>query len=314
MNLLDGLLEGLFDYAGMFPPASRSFEEALAESGRLPGELQRPQLLSADLVLKMDDLERLETSDLEAAGFTPQRGCKICVVGVPLRNAKEAAQTIAEWNQERALAAIPQQVTSLEVHDDLEHDPESIGPALMPARYLLADTEVRIYLEPKWEEPRWNQDLAKAFKVMDAANGDGELRRVGIKFRCTGPNAVAPDTLAGLIAGINERDLPAKATQGLHHPVVEAQHENTYGFVGLVTAMRLQKALTLDADQVAACATESDAGAFSFEDEVRWRDHVLPGTDIGLSVGGPFHIGSCSLHEPDQDLDRLFLSTVVPKA
>jgi len=47
----DQLLERLFDYADMFPPAQRSFEDALKESASLATTLVRPWLVASDIVL-----------------------------------------------------------------------------------------------------------------------------------------------------------------------------------------------------------------------------------------------------------------------
>lgn len=312
MNALDALLEGLFDYAGMFPPAALSLEEAVRESARFPDALERPDMLGADLVLRPDGLARLRTEDLAAAGFSPRRGCKICLVGVPLADAEAQARNLTTWNQERALAKVPQSVVSLEVHADLARPAHEVAASLMPLRFLLAETDVRIYLEPAWDDATWQERFDDAFACIDATNEDGELRPVGLKVRCGGPNALSPATLARIIAAVNERELAWKATQGLHHPLVEERHGNQVGFVGLVTALRLQRALgeSFGADESAACIAEQDPDAFTFDDGLRWRDHVVAGTALGRTLRTRFQIGSCSLREPDEDLKRLFAPAV----
>ena len=65
-DTLELLLSRLFDYAGMFPPAGRSFHEALKESASLPTSLTRPGMLSSDLVLDIEHARKLITTDLRA--------------------------------------------------------------------------------------------------------------------------------------------------------------------------------------------------------------------------------------------------------
>ncbi len=49
MKALDALTNGLFDYAGMFPPAALSFPDALAESATFQQALSRPSIVGADM-------------------------------------------------------------------------------------------------------------------------------------------------------------------------------------------------------------------------------------------------------------------------
>jgi hypothetical protein len=92
--------------------------------------------------------------------------------------------------------------------------------------------------------------------------------------------------------------------------VEPGRHGNALGFVNLAAAFPLQYALGPDrfgSAEVEVCLGETDPGAFDFSGGLAWRDFAT-GSELltGAIRAVPFNIGSCSLHEPDQDLVRLF--------
>ena len=59
MKTLELLLQSRFDYAGMFPPAKLSLEQALREAINLRDTLARPHLLAAELVVDSNRLAEI---------------------------------------------------------------------------------------------------------------------------------------------------------------------------------------------------------------------------------------------------------------
>ena len=137
--------------------------------------------------------------------------------------------------------------------------------------------------------------------ILEAVAREG----VGAKVRCGGAMA-APDPakLAGFIAGCAVRDLPWKATAGLHHPfrdVDPATGESRHGFLNVLTAAGLAAGGASEAD-VAAALADTDVRAFSLDESgLRWRDHVA-GAQARARFDG---YGSCSFDEPVDDLVAL---------
>jgi hypothetical protein len=119
-----------------------------------------------------------------------------------------------------------------------------------------------------------------------------ELARLGLraKIRCGGEHVPSVDELADFIRGCRERDLPFKATAGLHDAV---RQNGAHGFLNVLAAA------VFDEDAL----TEEDAEAFRVtEAEFRWRDRAAP-PSRGLFVS----FGSCSFFEPVEELKALNL-------
>lgn len=302
--MIDDYLGGLFDYAGMFPPASLSLEDTLAEAATFPDTLRRPGMVSNDLVLTPDDWATLSDDMFAQAAW--KRAANICIVGVDATQATPIARRILDWNAEGGLQSPPRRVTTLEVHVDPDTPLDTAVQHITALRHLLVEGGVRLFLEPKWDDATWQRRMDELWASFDKLHDDTELPPVGLKFRCAGPNRLSPETIAMLIPGIDERAIPLKATQGLHHPIVEPRYANDVGFLGLLAALRIHDAADLPADERVACLTETDPGAFRFEDGVRWRDHHIGLAQWGHAARVPFSIGSCSLREPDDDLARLY--------
>lgn len=309
MDARVALLEGVFDHAGMFPPAARSFEEALSDAAIFADELAEPDILGADMVLNEADLSKLTDAALEAAGWETDRACEVCLVGVPTSHAEEAARMINAWNEEGEAAEYPRYITALELtfDDALQNGPDMVAATLAAARHLLRDTDVYLYVEPRWNESQWaDGGLDRVMALLDAMNEDTDMPPVGLKVRCAGPTGLGKDTLAAILPAMATYGVPFKATQGLHHAVVSEEHGNSAGFLGLAVGLRLAQSKGLAGDELAACIGETDATTFGFNGGISWKDHAMSLSDLGLaSVEVPFSIGSCSLFEPDEELALL---------
>lgn len=309
MDARSALLEGLFDHAGMFPPAAKSFEDALRDAASFGSRLARPEMVGADMVLREDDLDRLTDDAMEAAGWPGDETCNVCLVGVPLERVEAVAHKVLAWNDQGTGARMPRRVVALEFtfDDDLQDGTGVAAIAVTQSRHLLRESEISLFVEPRWPEAAWTGGgLERVMRLLDTLAEDTDLPQVGLKVRCDGPTALGPDTLAAILPEVAARGLPFKATQGLHHAVVQESNGNRVSFLGLTAGLRLAQVRGLRGDELAACLSETDPGAFSFEGGVAWRDHHVALGDLGAAMQAvPFSIGSCSLTEPDEELQRL---------
>lgn len=270
-------LRGLFDHAGMFPPAEKPFAEALADAARFSSTLDRPGLVGADLVLPWAQWGALTPQALDAAAFVGM--CKVALVSLPLA-AAPAALAAAARRDPRI------QVVGVEAH--FEGRPT-------PASWPQAPRGLAVFLEPKWTPQQW----------LDGAEGlcaQLQVHGLGLKFRCAGATAVDAAALAAIVRAAADAGIQLKATQGLHHPVPRAGFPQ--GFLGLLAAVRLRQARGAAFGDVEACLAETDVSAFSLRDGISWRGHAVTAQE--LSKLPPFAIGSCSLDEPDEDLMAAF--------
>ena len=139
----------------------------------------------------------------------------------------------------------------------------------------------------------------------------GKIRTGGVK-----PEAIpTPADVAAFILACADRRLPFKATAGLHHPI-RAEYALTYesdapravmhGFLNVLMASAFAWQGERDIEPIIA---ETDAGAFSFDDEHgRWRDKSVSTTQIRDARQNFMHsMGSCSFDEPVHELQALGL-------
>ena len=302
---LERVTDGLFDYAGMFPPAALSFEDALAESARFPETLHDPELVAADMVLTPDALTRLTKEALHEAGYAG-RPCRVCLVGVPVTDAPKQAEAVVAFNRERAHDSPPQRIISLEVHFENE-DITTIQGAMDKAQRILdaCTDRVQLYLEPKWDDARLAKGLTGVMQIMDSINHDAP--HVGFKVRCAGPTALSHATLAKVMAHVNLRSIPLKLTQGLHHPFAgDPTHGNVHGFLNVVFGLRLHRDTDMDVEELATLLADDAPADFVWDHGIGWRGRrISMQSVVESSLAVPFSIGSCSIAEPDADLSGL---------
>lgn len=310
MNRLERLVDRLFDYAGMFPPAELDLHSALKESASFGDTLQRPHMVSADMVVPPGELALLNDDTLRSAGFLPEHEVKVCLVGVPLEQGTDAADRVRAFHASAREAQVPRRVVALEVADgrSLESDLPASAAMLRHIAQATTGLGVALYYEPRWKDDDWAAGLERVVELLEEVRGGG-IVSIGLKVRCAGPTAVSPATLAAILAAMVDRRFPFKVTQGLHHPVVEPErHDGALGFLGVAAAHALRAGIgaSFDLEAIEACLTEQDAAAFRFDDGLSYRGHALAGEAFDKALVLPFNIGSCSIHEPDEDLVRLY--------
>jgi hypothetical protein len=291
---LEVLVDGLFDYAGMFPPATLELDAALSEAARAP-RLHRPHIMGADLVSSLDDLERLDEDRLRMAGFGDTE-VRAAVVGVQGDAIDDAVVAVARRN--RDLAGVLS-VVSLEVHGTTFP-----GAGLRTAAKALP--RVQLYIEPRMPDHAWARNAPAILRLLRQLQPE---TKVGLKVRGSGADAVKAQTLGWLLPQVIALGNPFKATAGLHHPILEARYGNALGFVGLAAALRLRQVLGegMPMDALVRCLTEADPAAFSFDGELAWHGHAITVDQLRQAKKDlPFAVGSCSLREPDEDLARLW--------
>ncbi|HEV2815100.1 MAG TPA: hypothetical protein VGW10_17730 [Solirubrobacteraceae bacterium] len=257
------LLTELIDDAGLFPPARKPMEQAVADHRAARGG-PHSWMLGRFLC----PASRLD--ELAAAGADAGRRVGAILDGDDWR---------ADLERARA-------------HDDVVLV-EARKPLDGVAEFLEEAGPIEVFLEVLSRDPR----------ELTAALEDLAVAGAGAKLRCGGltPDAFPPDAaVAHFIRECIRLALPFKATAGLHHPFRARDEEIgvlQHGFVNLLAAAAFPQA---DAEAIVA---EEDPQAFTLTaTSFGWRDH-LAGPDEAPAARALFTAyGSCSFAEPVDDL------------
>ena len=289
----------LIDYAGLFPPASREMEGAVAgyraartgSAAWIAGRFLCP-------TSRLEELAGLLTATMTAdedpwevgAVFDEEPGI--------------AASHAATFHRYTDPAA---RITSAEA--GISH---GAGRAEIETIFKAA-ASITAEVVPFLEVPRteaWEEEIPIVVDHIADTRTDWR-RNGGAKIRCggLGPTAFpSPEQVACFIIACTRRGLPFKATAGLHHPVRHWDEDldvMRHGFLNLLLAT----AVAAEADdvpfhEVAAVVAERDASAFSVgAGSIAYRDHRFPIRSVAaVRTSGFTAYGSCDFQEPVSDL------------
>ena len=280
----DAILFGLFDYAGLFPPASLDFDQAIQEYEELDG--LESDLTSGFLIGAAEARRQ--------AGVLRDSGLLLQVVARPW-SGPEA------WQEDLA-AALDLSAESIQIAAPAE----ALG-ALAQAERRLEQAGAELYLAGAWGKGQADLMAAAAEKIED----------IGFKARCGGASASDfPSTqdLARFIVEAISLEAPAKFTAGLHEPL--RLHDpllgaHRHGFLNVVGAWALAAAHSLAPREVEEILLIDSADALVLNDDLlRMGSFSLSANDEteaeALDLFGG--IGSCSITEPAAGLRRLGLA------
>ncbi len=288
---LRALVAGLIDYAGLFPPASRSMHASVERYERYR-ESPEAWMLGRFVVpaARLDELAA-EAAPLVAADATPRRlsaliGDDAAADAARIRafNVAHAARFVVDVAEVRAATAeriegVTRELGALVAYVELPHDAD---PATLLDAVQLSGARAKI--------------------------------RTGGVTRDVFPTA---EQIARFLVRCAERAVPFKATAGLHHPL-RGEHRLTYepdapsatmfGFLNVFVAGAMATVGAGEVDLVAVLE-ERQHSAFEFlADGLRWRSHSVTLEQLA-SARASFAVafGSCSFREPVHDLQELGL-------
>jgi hypothetical protein len=272
------LLEGLIDYAGLFPPASLSMARSVENYA---GYRESPWNWALGRYIvpasRLNEFER-EVADLTSAGAADT--WRLSSLGVPARYSLPCG-----------------------VIDTIEFKAQTP----LEIRKVASQVSGAVpYIEiPVAEDP------AALIESIGQAGARVKIRTGGV----TPDLFPSPAQVATFLYRCRAANVPFKATAGLHHPL-RALQRLTYepdsatgvmhGFINVFLAAAL---VFHDGSEQDALRTleEMSPAAFEFGDnEVRWHGHRLTAAQL-RQARNEFAIsfGSCSFEEPIQDLKAL---------
>ena len=297
MTARTAFLSGLIDYAGLFPPESRTMERAV-EGFRDARALQSWMM---DRFLIPED--RLEDLAPHLDG-EPDRWPLAVVLNTPF----------GDWSKGFADRARSLEVVVLALRD---HARFEIAETRIPAEHLSNPAlgamlaSVRSSLAPIFDTvlfevaltDGWEDDLPLQLRAVREAGA-------GAKIRCGGAHIAdfpSPAQVATFIGTCADLGLAFKATAGLHHPLRHWDGNpgvKRHGFLNIAGAAVLAYTLGLDIDELTDIVAEENAEAFELsEGSFRWRHRAATVPEIERARSQfMLGYGSCNFTEPVADL------------
>ena len=318
-------LDGLIDYAGLFPPAELAMEPAVALFGRYRTDADA-WMLGRFLI----PAARLAEADPFVAGIAGDEPVRFSVLGAAPAAAQLApgADPATDAPDVTWLAAAEAAVAEARVFEarhegravcdafefrlpaPLARDPDALAGALVAlGRRLAADpahAADRVAVEvPFLSDPDTPEPAAHAVAV---ANGRLGRAAFAVKLRCGGEGVPGAEALAGAMTAVRRAGVAFKATAGLHHPL---RHETlagpvAHGFVNVFGGAVLADVHSLRADDLAEILDSRDAADWALGDTLAWKRLAARPEQIEAArARTALAYGSCSFDEPRADLRAL---------
>jgi hypothetical protein len=301
------LLDGLIDYAGLFPPAKLDMSPALENFAR-----DSMGIHAFALGRFICPVTRLDELTQKGAPLMPGTHATSGYPEMAAQRSPWKLSAIIDGPLDRCLSA----VDAFNEH----HSREDNGRAEIDA------LEMRIQDPQDFDEALEiiPNDITPYFEIATKTDPRGMIAALAgedacAKVRLGGviPDAIPPlGPVLAFIAACNSAHVPFKATAGLHHPL-RAEQPLTYednpprsimhGFVNIFLTAAMLSERVIDESAAADLLAETDPAAFTWTDEaVTWRDSVLTLDALTRSRARFAHsYGSCSFDEPIADLKSL---------
>lgn len=317
ISSLKALLHEIIDYAGLFPPAGLSLDEALPSFARY--RTGPDAWMLARFIIPANRLDDLKAYADRFAKNPPFRFSVLGSGGDSTAAFLDALaadlRTIHAFHRRH-----PQQVrveaVEVRLPTALLGATEETLAAFLHAigqRIDQALPGLRLFLEV----PLDKRLLQNAPPLLDAISSFNVKRSgpIGFKMRTGGLDASAfpsAEHLAFALTTSRDAGVPFKATAGLHHPACayrESVQASMYGFFNVFGGAVLAAVHTLDETTLRTILLDEDADHFRFTDDAfYWKDLAAP-VDAIRRARETFALsfGSCSFDEPRDDLRALGL-------
>lgn len=294
MSALRTLLNGVIDYAGLFPPASLSMSDAVNNYARYLQSHERWML--ARFIVPVSRLDEFSACVHSLApDFGHQTWHLSALVG---SNVNDDLALIADFNQRFSRAPRSMLIDAIELKVTRVEEIQTLMLPLSLTSYI----EIPIV-----------EDVKSLIVAIKKKNYRAKVRTGGVVT-----DAIpSPQDLARFIFLCAKHQVAFKATAGLHHAIrglypltyaPDSPSGTMFGFLNVFLASAFAYSGLSESDLV-KLLNETDINHFSFnEGEARWRTHTL-GVSMLEEVRRHFvfSFGSCSFEEPIEDLKKYHL-------
>lgn len=319
-------MKGIIDYAGLFPPAKLSLDEAIHNYTRYKKSSEEWML--ARFIIPAVKLKEL--SPYAGKLFTEDMPFHFSVLG-------SAAETVEDFHTEieklceecnrfrskyEGLARTPSAEIKLPKESTASQNADLLKQLMDQASEQLrrSSRSPHIIFYENLLSENWKKEIEATMQGMadhnrKAANKASDYSFAGYKLRCGGVEAPlfpSVEQVAFVINKARDYGIPMKGTAGLHHPVrhfASSVQTKMHGFLNVFGGAMLSHAHDLTQSQLQDILKEEDPDQFSFSDETfQWKDLSVSTRKISqLRVERLLSYGSCSFDEPREDLQKLNL-------
>lgn len=290
---LMSLLDGVIDYAGLFPPARCGMEEMVANFAKgLAGEAD--WMIGRVIVplSKLDEFEAAAGSLLPTDDHEDPWCLSVLVSPAGSDQLETDIETLARFNERHCESA-----NGLALADVIELAGPS-AEAIDDALDLMPD-DLFPFFELDAEE-----DVRGLLAALAGSDAAAKIRTGGIKPELN----PSTETVARFIHQCVQSGVPFKATAGLHHPLPNenaAVPAHQQGFLNVFTAAALAQAEDLDVERIIEVLNMTEGFRFGPE-EMEIGQYTLTREQIEDSRAMmAVSFGSCSWQEPLDDLKAL---------
>ncbi len=315
---LRAFLDGLIDYAGLFPPAALDLDPALDAYARYRAG-DDAWMLGRFIVpaRRLPDLDAYRDHFAQAPPFV------FSVLGLPAdgRSAPDAAlATLAAGRafEDRHHGCVVADRFEFRLSRDEAEDLVALGELFGAVGEHLDAREgapARAFFEVPLLGDAWRVGVETAAQAVADYKAAAGRPAVGVKLRCGGvtPDAFpSVEAVAAALLACRDAGAPFKATAGLHHPV---RHVNEsvgapmHGFLNVFGGAVLARACGLDRGTLERLLADEDPAHFTFTDDgFAWRDVGADAEAVAEARAAlATSYGSCSFDEPREDLHALGL-------
>ena len=284
------VFEGLVEYAGLFPPASRTMAGAVAEYAEHRSGAERQAL--GRFVVAASRLEEMAhaVAALPDPPTTKSPWALAVVLGVNIRDDLAVVEAFAGDPRHGGLV-----VNAFELKVSNPGEVTILAEAMPTGAAIFYEVPL-------------SGGAADIVAAIADAGGFAKVRTGGIT-----PDAFpTAEALTRFLLAVARHQVPFKATAGLHHPFrgsfpltyePKAAHHVMHGFMNLLLATA-ELVGGGDGETAQAILEEGDADAFApTTDGWRWRDRQYPDALLATVRARHFlNFGSCSFREPMESL------------
>lgn len=276
----DGFLDQIIDYAGTFPPASLTPEEAVSNYFEFMDNDEG--WIVENLAWRVVDLKTL-------ADLLGNRAVGVAAIGRPS----------ADWPEWQAAREADAKDMSVFLGVSAEAQIQTYECAAPPLSHFSAGiASLKSYRDETdvYFELPWDRDVSDELAMM----AEGEW--LSAKFRCGGNAIPSPTQLATVLKECIDLELPFKLTAGLHEPIA---HDGQHGFLNVFAAIGMRYLEDSSINEMARILADDNPLSFSITGAFAYRGREFSEEDLEDLRSFFITFGSCSVDEPLAGLNRL---------